>query len=127
MNMDRAMVLFASRLPLETPALGTDAGRQFPSEILLAIFENVQDAATLRHLRLVNSQFEELVTPISCRQVVLSPELVAQYGLNKAWSDHSMLQVNLTTHTRQVIIKKQLDWLLVKRLLSTLKNLESLL
>ena len=121
------MVLFASPLPLDTPALDTEAGRQFPSEILLTIFENIQDPATLRHLRLVNSQFEGLVTPIWCRQVVLTPGLVAQYGLNKAWSDHSMLQVHFTAHTQHVVIKKKLDWLLVKRLLSTLKNLQSLL
>ena len=32
----------------------------------------------------------------------------------------------MTVHTRYVIIKEELDWLLVNRLLSTLKNLESL-
>lgn len=109
------------------PVLDTETERQFPSEVLLTVFENVQGQATLRNLRLVSSQFEELVTPIWCRQVVLSQELVAQYGLNKAWSDHSMLQVQMTVHTQHVVIKKELDWVLVKRLLSTLRNLESLL
>ena len=109
------------------PALDTETESHFPSETLLTIFENVQEQATLRNLRLVSSRFEELVTPICCRQVVLSPDLVAQYGSNKTWSDHSMLQVQMTVNTQHLVIKKELDWVLVKRLLSTLHNLESLL
>ena len=103
------------------------ASPEIPPEILLTIFENISDPATLRHLRLVSSRFEELVTPIWCQEVILTPGLVAQYGLNRGWAEHSILQIQMTVHTKQVIIKKDLDWLLVKRLLSTLKNLQSLL
>ena len=115
-------------MPLASPAvLDTETEREIPAEILLTIFENVQRSATLRDLRLVNSRFEELVTPIWCREVNLTPNLVAQYGLDKAWSDHSMLQVQMTVYTTHVVIKKELDWVLVKRMLATLKSLQSLL
>ena len=100
---------------------------QVPPEILLIILENVKDQRTVRNIRLVSTQFEELMTPIWCREVVLTPDIVAQYSLDRGWADHSMLQVQRTVHTRRVIIKKELDWLLVSRLLSTLKNLQSLL
>lgn len=109
------------------PALETNMERQLAPEILLTIFEVIQDQPTLRHLRLVSKQFEELVTPIWCREVVLTPDIVAEYSLREGWADHSILQVQRTIHTKQVIIKKELNWLLVNRLLSTLKNLQSLL
>ena len=120
--MDRATTPYAC-----PPAFDTETEREIPPEILLTIFENIQETATLRELRLVNSRFEELVTPIWCREVILTPQLVVQYGLDKTWSDHSMLQVQMTVHTSHVVIKKELDWVLVKRMLSTLRNLESLL
>ena len=66
-------------------------------------------STTLRNLRLVNSRFEELVIPIWCREVILTPDLVAQYGLDKAWSDHSMLQIQMTVHTSRMVIEKELD------------------
>ncbi|KAK0516247.1 hypothetical protein JMJ35_000850 [Cladonia borealis] len=75
--MDHATSSLAS-----PPASNTKMQSQLPPEILLTIFEDVQDQRTLRHLRLVSSRFEELVTPIWCREVILKPELVAQYGLN---------------------------------------------
>ena len=109
------------------PALHTETEREIPPEILLTIFENIKEPATLGDLRLVTSQFEELVTPIWCHDVLLTPELVAQYGSDKAWSDHSILQIQMTVHTRHVVIKKELNWVLVKRMLSTLRNLQSLL
>lgn len=108
-------------------ALPTESDRELPSEILLTIFENIQEPATLRDLRLVDSRFEELVNPIWCRDVLLTPELVAQYGPDKAWSNHSMLQIQMTVHTRHVVIKEELNWVLVKKMLSTLRNLQSLL
>ncbi len=120
--MDHGMRTVAS-----PPATDAETKRQLPPEILLTVFESIQDRATLRQLRLVSSQFEYLLTPIWCREVVLTPGLVAQYSLDKAWSDHSILQIQMTVHTRRVIIKKELDWLLVKRMLSTLRNLQSLL
>ena len=121
-TMDNAMTTCAS-----PPASDTETKRQLPPEVLLTVFEGIHDRATLRHLRLVSSQFEELLTPIWCREVVLTPGLVAQYSLDKAWSDHTILQIQMTVHTRHVIIKKELDWHLVKRMLSTLRNLQSLL
>ena len=117
---------YAMTSPAAPPALDTER-MQFPPEILLTIFENFQDQETLRNLRLVSSQIEELVTPIWRREVILTPELVAQYSPDKEWAEYSILQVQMTVHTRHVIIKKELDWLLVKRLLSTLKTLQSLL
>ena len=120
--MGHAMTVSAS-----PSALHTETDREIPPEILLTMFENIQESTTLRDLRLVNSRFEELVTPIWCRDVLLTPELVAQYGPDKAWSDHSMLQIQMTVHTRHVVIKKELNWVLVKRMLSTLRNLQSLL
>ena len=108
-------------------SLAPPPASQLPPEILLGIFEDIQDQRTLRNLRLVSKQFDELVTPIWCREVVLTPNIVAQYSLNKGWADHSILQVQRTVHTRHVVIKKELDWLLVNRLLSTLRNLQSLL
>ena len=113
-------------MSLASPTALDIAKWQFAPEILLTIFENISDQATLRHLRLVSSQFEELVTPIWRRQVILTPELVAQYSLDKGWADHSILQIQMTVHTKHVIFKKELDWLLVNRLLSTLKNLQLL-
>ena len=99
-------------------AMTSTASPQIPPEILLTIFENISEPATLRHLRLVSSQFEELVTPIWCQEVILTPEFVAQYSLNKGWADYSILQIQMTVHTKHVMVKKELDWLLVNRLLS---------
>ena len=114
-------------MSLASPTALDIAKCQFAPEILLTIFENISDQATFRHLRLVSTQFEELVTPIWCQTVILTPGLVAQYSLDKGWADHSILQIHLTVHTRKVVIKEDLDWLLVKKLLSTLKNLQALL
>ena len=113
-------------MSLASPTALDIAKWQFAPEILLTIFENISGQATLRYLRLVSSQFEELVTPIWCRQFILTPDLVAQYSLDKGWADHSILQIQMTVHTKHVIFKKELDWLLVNRLLSTLKNLQLL-
>ena len=116
LEMDRATLILAP-----PPA------SQLPPEILLNIFEDIQHQHTFRNLRLVSRQFDQLITPIWCREVVLTPDIVAQYTLNKGWADHTILQVQMTVHTRHVIIKTELDWVLVNRMLSTLRNLKSLL
>lgn len=51
-------------MSLASPTALDIAKWQFAPEILLTIFENISGQATLRYLRLVSSQFEELVTPI---------------------------------------------------------------
>ena len=88
--------------PATPPASDTETTMQVPPEILLTIFENIQDQATLQHLRLVSSRFEELVTPIWRREVILTPELVAQYSRDKERACYSILGAAVRPHLHMI-------------------------
>ena len=71
-------------------SMGT--GARLPPDILMMILEEFQAMDSLRPLCLVSIQFEDLLAPILYLHVVLTGEIVVQYGeyiYKKRLSDYS--------------------------------------
>jgi hypothetical protein len=103
-----------------------EKGTHLPPDILVMVFEELQTTGSLRPLRLVSTQFEDLVAPILFREVDLTERIIAQYREKKPVQEHTSLQLLMGLHTRHVTIRCPLHWASVKNMLSTLDNLRSL-
>ena len=100
--------------------------KPFLPDVLVLIFEELHVTGSLRSLRLVSTQFEDLIVPILYRRVVLTGQLIAQYRKKKVLHDYTTLQQKMGRCTSDVVIRHQLDWTSVMNMLDTLENIESL-
>ncbi|MCJ1458230.1 hypothetical protein MMC28_008601 [Mycoblastus sanguinarius] len=111
-----ARVMARSRLP-----------RQLPSDILIMIFEELRDSPSLPGIRLVSSQFNQLIIPITYRHIVLTNRILAVYPLGSKLCDEHISAAqatkNIELYTRHITINRPLKWLLLMKLLESLENL----
>lgn len=107
---------------------------RLPREVLVMIFEELANTPYLRGMRLVSSQFEDLIVPIVYRHVTLTshlldaylPSMPGSYSWEKAQASKvSVLYLQMALYTRHVTIDRKLDLHSVCKVVKDLGVLES--
>ena len=91
---------------------------------LIVILEQVQDVKFLPSFRLVSRQFDALVSPMMYHQVRLNLNIVEKFCLPiNYWT---LAQLQMSAHTRDVVVNRRLSLPLVENMLMSLERLENL-
>lgn len=106
--------------------LGT---QELPADVILIILKDLHEIQQISNLRVVSEQFDALVAPLSYRHVHLTDRIVAPFALKHELYDPSIVQLqvarDVSNHARSLTINRNLDWSLVAKLITSLKNLRS--
>ena len=88
----------------------------------------IDERAVLSKLRVVSRQFDDLLVPLIYRQLSLSDHVVGCFQQDATERSTVQLQIanDIRTHTRHVLIDKELHWPSVLQLLYSLDNLQDL-
>ncbi len=99
-----------------------------PSDVLIIIFSMIGETAVPSKLRVVSMQFDDLLVPLIYRQFSLNNHVVGCFQQDATERSAVQLQIakDIRTHTRHVLIDRELHWPSVLQLLYSLKNLQDL-
>lgn len=105
-----------------------------PPEILLHIFEDLQQSEPLSELRLVNQNFYTYATTIYYRHVTLTDKVVTAFSSKKAESPRELIQRKIVGHmikyTKDISVENYQDYWAVRLdvpdFLLSLKQLRSI-
>ena len=97
-----------------------------PPEILIIIFEELQANPVLPGFRFVSHQFDALIAPILYHRITLTWDIARAFGNSSKISDWSPGQLQLSLHTRYVVVDQRIPWSLVCDMLLSLEKLDCL-
>ena len=120
--------ILQNAVPSPAPTQPSTRSRQLPADVVLMILKLAQGTVLLSDLRVVSRMFDDLIVPIIYSDVTLNPRILACFQESTSQRSAAQGQVvkDICTHTRHVLITKELRWPLVLQLLYSLENLREL-
>lgn len=89
-----------------TPAESAPKPPQLPREILILVFEELVEVASLKCLRLVSRLFNDLSSPIIYRHIILSNEMAKQLPVMPTGKNCTLTQLRLRLYTNHISIQQ---------------------